>query len=209
MYIDISLTLSENTPVFLNDAPFITKEILQIKKGNVANVSFIEMGSHSGTHIDAPRHFIDNGDSIDTISINKLIGSAKVYEIKNKRFITREDLNNLDICVGDIILFKTDNGDKLLYKEFFKDFVYLDNSAADFLVEKNIKAVGIDYLSIEYYYSNDYYVHKKLLSNDILIIEGLLLNNVPQGVYKIYAFPLKISKCDGSPARVILETIEK
>ncbi|MEZ0537524.1 cyclase family protein [Caldicellulosiruptoraceae bacterium PP1] len=207
MYIDITMTLSKDIPVFPNDTQFHIQEISQIKKGNVANVSFIEMGSHSATHIDAPKHFIDNGKSIDNIDLNLLIGTAKVFEIKNKNKISKEDLLNFDINENDIILLKTDNNDKLLNNEFYKDFVYIDNSAADYLVEKRIKAIGIDYLSIEYFYSKDYYVHKRLLSNNIIIIEGLLLHNVKQGVYKIYALPLKISNCDGAPARVILEDI--
>lgn len=203
-YYDISAPFSTNLPIYPGDPIMTQNEICDITKGDVANVSELYFGSHTGTHLDVPKHFFANGKSLDQVPIEKFIGVAKVFEIKGKDSISYNDICNLNIENDDIILFKTDNNDMMLNPIFKTDFVYLSYDAAKFLVEKNIRAVGIDYLSIEKYNSEEPIVHRTLLGNDIYIIEGLILSKVKSGVYNIIALPLNIPNGNGSPVRVIL-----
>lgn len=203
-YYDISAPFSTNLPIYPGDPIMTQNEICDITKGDVANVSELYFGSHTGTHLDVPKHFFANGKSLDQVPIEKFIGVAKVFEIKGKDSISYNDICNLNIENDDIILFKTDNNEMMLNPIFKTDFVYLSYDAAKFLVEKNIRAVGIDYLSIEKYNSEEPIVHRTLLGNDIYIIEGLILSKVKSGVYNIIALPLNIPNGNGSPVRVIL-----
>ncbi len=201
---DVTLDISNETPVFPGDPGVIVTPVISISDGAIANVSNISIGSHMGTHIDAPKHFFESGNTIDNLPIDCLVGTARVIEVPEKDFVSAQDLKPYNIKSGEIIILKTRNSSFIEEPEFNTGFVYLSRDGAEYLVNAGVKTVGIDYLSIEEYESPDSSVHKILLSNNIVIIEGLKLKGIKQGMYEIAALPLKIKGCDGSPARVIL-----
>lgn len=177
----------------------------EIKAGD-SIISLLSMSSHTGTHVDAPKHFLgESGSSLDQIPLEKLVGPCRVIEIQEMA-ITAEVLRPCNIAVGERILFKTRNShEHLLEKgEFIKDYVSLDLSAAEFLASKKINLVGIDYLGIEVKGNPGHPVHKTLLEVGIVIVEGLNLVGVELGEYNLAVLPLKIADGDGAPARAIL-----
>ena len=199
---DISVPISMDMHVFAGDPVPEFKHVKSIDV-NGANVSLVSMGTHTGTHVDPPFHFIQEGIAVDKIDLLNLIGEAKVFEIYGVRKIGIGELQNLDIEQGDIVLFKTDNTQLWGKERFCKEFTSLGFDGAQYLVDKGIKAVGIDYLSIEEYHGGGH-VHRLLLGHEIIVIEGLYLNDVKPGKYKFVCLPLKIEKGDGAPARAIL-----
>lgn len=203
-YIDVTLKINEETIIYPGDAKFEKDFVCSINEGDVCNVTAISMGTHTGTHIDAPRHFYKNGRTVDSLELEKLIGHAKVFSLEDIDIIKETHIKSLNIEKGDRVIFKTKNSKYLLDGEFRKDFVYLDKSASDYLIEKGVILIGIDSLSIEEFNSDFHEVHFDLLEKEIVIVEALDLNEVEEGDYEIIALPLKIEGGDGSPARVIL-----
>lgn len=203
--IDVSIPISNNMIYFPGDPKPQISRVYSIEKGEAANVSKLTLSSHTGTHIDAPAHFIKDGKTIDQIPLEYLIGEVKVFEVYDDDSITKEFLESKNIEYGDRIFFKTKNSQYLSNtSKFYENYVYLSLEAAQFLVEREVKVVGIDYLSIEEFASYDFAVHKSLLSNGVVIIEGLDLSQVCEGKYRYVALPLKLKDCDGAPARVVL-----
>ena len=165
------------------------------------NTSFIKMDLHTGTHVDAPKHFIKGGKSIDNLEIKRFFGKCQVIEI-NDDVISSQSFKNVEIRVDNILL-KTKNSESL-NTDFNKNYVALNSDGARFLVEKKINLVGIDYLSIEIFNNRNFEAHKILLSNDIIILEGLNLKNISPGIYTLIAFPLLIENAEASPVRAVL-----
>jgi arylformamidase len=176
-----------------------------IKEGNLdISVSEIKTSLHVGTHIDAPLHYITNGDDVTKFNTALLIGGVKVISISNKQKISEADLKNKQINKGDRIFFKTNNSSFNWINEPFKDaFVALDESAARYLAEKEIAMVGIDYISIASI-ENCNEVHTILLQKSICIVEGLLLNTIEEGIYEMICLPLYIETAEGSPATIVM-----
>lgn len=203
IYYDITIEMKNSMIVYEGDPEFKMDNVYEVKKDGY-NVSKLTMGSHTGTHIDAPKHFFEEKNSVSDIPMEKLIGNAKVFFI-DKNFIDYDDIKDLNIGKHDKILFKTLNSTLIEDREFHKDFVTLTRKAAKFLIKREIDMVGIDYMSIEDFRSEDGIVHKILLSNDVVVLEYIDLRKVDPGNYEIIALPLKIKDCDGSPARVILK----
>lgn len=201
-YYDVTMELKNSMAIFEGDPEFKMENLYNIKEHGY-NVSSIALGTHTGTHIDAPRHFFEDGNSVDSIAIEMFIGNAKVFFI-DKDSIDYDDIKDLNIEKHDKILFKTPNSRFIDDCEFHKDFTALTKEAAEFLVKQEIDMVGIDYMSIESFYSEDGEVHEILLANEVVIIECLDLREVEEGQYEIIALPLKIKDGDGSPVRVIL-----
>jgi len=182
--------------------------------GNHANVSSINFGLHSGTHVDAPAHFIEGGAKVDSMPLDSLLGEAEVIEVAphidviDKGFVAAHCLSR-----SQRVLFKTRNsvywGDT--ERGFHEDYVYIDPDAASWLVESGVKLVGIDYLSVEKFDSDSFPTHLAFLSSGIVIVEGLDLRAVPAGRYELLCLPLKIAGGggDGAPARVILRTLSE
>jgi arylformamidase len=205
-WIDISVPLGDGMVHWPNDPPISITRVKDIEHGATANLSVISMGTHSGTHVDAPIHFIREGKGIDHIPLDTLVGRARVIEIRDPESITSEELAIHDIRRGERILFKTTNSSALWQKdEFVQDFVFISDSAADFLVNRGIRLVGVDYLSVGSFKHGGSYVHKTLLGGDIWIIEGLNLSSVTSGKYDLICLPLRIVGGDGAPARAILK----
>lgn len=202
-FYDISAPLDSDLASWPGEEGFLREE----KKSGEAVVSKIRFGSHTGTHIDAPKHFIENGNSIDNLLLSSLIGECHVLNIKHSgHLITTKDISGLPRNAKRVV-FKTKNTEKglILNKDFRVDYISLDKNAAQELVKRKVKLVGIDYLSIEAKGSAGHPVHKTLLKAGIIIIEGCNLKGIKPGKYELIALPLRIKDGDGSPARVILK----
>ncbi len=206
---DISVTISNRIPTWPGDPAVSIEQVKSLTNGDGANVSYLSMGAHTGTHIDAPYHFLADGTTTDAVSLDRLIGPCRVVELDVDEVISASDLQRADFNNCEKILFKTKNSklwqDKT--EDFVKNFIALDLSAADYLVEKNVKLVGIDYLSIEGFYADENRVHKRLLENNILPLEGINLSGIAPGDYELICLPLKISHTDGAPVRAVLRDL--
>jgi len=200
---DISVPLSPDMHVYPGDPAVDIQQTSRLADGDVANVSFLRFGSHTGTHVDAPAHFIENGMTVDAIPLNLLIGRVHVVDA-GSTVIDRESLAGMDLADDMRVIFKTRNSYVWSEPEFVRDFVYLTADAARYLVENGIKVVGIDYLSVEKYNFDTPDVHRTLLGSGAVIIEGLNLSDVEPGHYELICLPLKIEGGDGAPARVVL-----
>jgi len=180
--------------------------------GDNANVSSIDFGLHSGTHVDAPAHFIEGGAKVGSLPLDRLLGEAEVVEVApNINVIDKKFVAVNCVSGSKRVLFKTRNSDYWADTErgFHEDYVYIDPDAAHWLVESGVKLVGIDYLSVEKFNSEVFPTHLAFLSRGVVIVEGLDLRAVPGGRYEILCLPLRIAGGggDGAPARVILRTL--
>jgi arylformamidase len=203
---DVTVPLSADVPTFPGDPPFLVEPLHRIAAGEPYNVSRISLGTHSGTHIDAPYHFLADGPTVDQLPLELLMGKARVVELVARDKIERAELEARNLRDDIRILLKTRMSGQLRQPKFQEDFVYLTPDAATYLVQAGIKLVGIDYLSLEKYGSTDYPAHHVLLEAGVVIIEGLDLSEVEPGEYDMTCLPLRIVGGDGAPARVILRT---
>ncbi len=205
--IDISVIISEDMHVFPGDPKPLITRVLNISAGSPYNLSNLSISAHAGTHIDPPLHFLEGEKGIDKIKLDNLVGYAFVLDLTDlNEKITAEDLKKFEdhIKENDIILFKTKNSFLWKEKDFSKNYIYLTEEAAKYLIENGVRTVGTDYLSIEKFGSEGAKVHKGLLKNEILVIEGLDLSNAEQKKYFFVCLPLKIKDGDGGPSRAIL-----
>jgi arylformamidase len=205
---DISLTINESLPIWPGDDPIQIETTHKLEDGAIANMTHISMGVHTGTHVDAPYHFLGGETpTVESLDLQVLNGRAYVLHVPDEvNIITADVLSNSNIPPRTRrLLFRTKNSE--LWENpnhtFQEDFVALDASAAQYLVEKNIKLVVIDYLSIASFHEPTP-THEILLKANVIIIEGLSLSKVSQGRYTIHCLPIKIEGVDGAPARVIL-----
>lgn len=201
-FYDVTVSIRDGMFVYKGDAGVSVKRIKTIADGG-CNLSAMSIGVHTGTHVDAPHHFIDGGRAIDSFPAELMVTDANVVEI-DADAIGERDLRDLRLPDWNAVLFKTRNRVLWERREFSTEFVALAEGGARFLVERGTRLVGIDYLGIEKFGSKDHAVHKALLGRGIFIVEGLYLNDVPAGRYRLYCFPLKIAGSDGAPARVVL-----
>jgi len=202
---DISAPLSPSLPFYPGDPKMSIREHSQISKGAGANVSELCFGSHTGTHIDPPKHFYDDLASIDQIPLERFCGPALVAEFPGKPSVTRQDLESLGLVPGINLLLKTDNSGTLSNPAFNEQYVYLTGDAAQFCKEIGVNMVGVDYLSVEQFRGDGTCpAHRTLLAAGILILEGLDLSSVSAGQYTLCAFPLNIPGGNGSPVRAVL-----
>lgn len=204
---DITVPLSAELPVYPGDPPIEIRDSLVLAKGEPANVSALNFGAHTGTHVDAPAHFIEGAKKVESLDLDVLIGEVEVIEVScDTRVITEEFVETT--CAPRVI-FKTRNSG-LWSTDFKTDFTYLDLTAARKLIENGVRLVGIDYLSIEQFGSHDHEVHRALLSHEVIILEGLNLTGVPAGKYELICLPLRLRSNlgDGAPARAVLRTLD-
>jgi arylformamidase len=201
---DLSVAIYPGMLKWIDDDDVELRQEMSIANGDAYNFSRLACSSHIGTHIDAPYHFTEGGATIDQVSLQNLIGEALVVEVDVEDRITAQELANIDFETYKRILFKTRNSELLKSEDFTKDYVSLDYSAAALLVENNVRVVGIDYLSIEEFETDEHPVHKLLTGNDVIIIESLDLSAIEPGAYFMVALPLKLRNSDGAPARVVL-----
>lgn len=203
---DISVLLGGESIDYPGDTPYSRDLISTIKDSGICDLSKLVMSAHSGTHIDAPSHFVSNAKSIDQYSVKEFILPAQVVNIEDKESIRPSEMENLDVEPGDALLFKTDNSlsGRCRTGVFSENFVYLSPEAADFCVEKKVSVVGIDYITIERYGDEAFPAHCKILENNIFVLEGINLKGVLPGRYTLFCLPLKIKDGEASPVRAIL-----
>jgi arylformamidase len=203
---DISVPISPKLPVYPGDPAVSIEPMLRIAKGDDANVSLLAFGNHTGTHVDPPLHFIPGGKPVDQLDLNVLCGRARVVDFTRlKTHITAADLERAKIPARVTrVLFKTRNSATWDRAEFQRDFIALAPDAAKWIVERGIKLVGIDYLSVEAFASPEPLTHRTLLGAGVIAVEGLNLRGIKPGTYTLACLPLKIKDGDGAPARAIL-----
>lgn len=203
---DISLTISPSLPVWPGDPNVLLERVAKIEEGANANVSRITMGVHTGTHIDAPFHFLPDGKTVEALQINLLTGRVYVLHLPEVDVITKPVLESAQIPPRTRrVLFKTRNSDlwSRQVPDFQTDFVGLSADGAEYLVSRGVKLVGVDYLSVAPY-KKSRPTHEILLNAGVVIVEGLDLSAVSHGRYTLVCLPLKLAGSDGAPARAIL-----
>lgn len=207
---DISVPITPSMPLWPGDPPVEITLETSIEKGGDANVSHLSMSVHTGTHLDAPKHFINSGNNIGQVSLEKLTGEVLVFVIDEAVDVITDQVLENHFQLGLLkqaskVLFKTRNSNlwDAHPKEFQQNFVGIDTSGAQFLSHLNLHLIGIDYLSIAPF-NNTKQPHQILLTNDIVLLEGIDLSLVPCGIYDLICLPLNIPDCEGAPARAIL-----
>ena len=204
-WIDVSVTLKTGMVTWPGDPPARITHALDLEKGDPCTVSLIDMGAHTGTHMDAPAHFVRGGPGIDTLPLDAALGSARVIAIDDPESIKPEELRRHRLRRGERILFKTGNSARCWDRDtFVEDFVYISAAAAEYLVERQVRLVGIDYLSVGGFFADGQETHQALLGAGIWIIEGLNLSGVKPGRVDLICLPLRIAGADGAPARAVL-----
>jgi arylformamidase len=202
---DITMPLSSSLPVYPGDPEVAITPVAQLQWGDAANVSRLVLSSHTGTHLDAPRHFFQAGLSIDGIAPHVLMGPARVCAFPDvTTHLTADDLRPLRLAGTKRLLLKTPNSALWASPGFQANYVALTASAAHLLVDLGVQLVGIDYLSVDAFECQDFPVHRILLGAGVLILEGLDLRAVPPGDYELLALPLLLQDGDGAPVRAIL-----
>ena len=203
--LDVSVPLTAGMPAYPGNPEFELQPVKRIAQGGSSNVSRLVLGTHTGTHVDAPRHFIDNGAAVDVLPLDLLLGRVRVVEIARRGGIRAEELAAAGLREDLRVLLKTPNSALWNSELFHDDYTHLTETGARYLVEQGVKVVGIDYLSIEQFRKPGAPAHHMLLSNGVIIIEGLNLADAEAGMYEMYCLPLPVRGGDGAPARVVLK----
>jgi len=208
-WIDVSVPIRSGMVHWPGNPEVTIARVKEIEKGDSSNVSSLSMGSHTGTHIDAPVHFILGSGGIDGVDLESLIGPARVVTIRDREAIRPAEIDEQKLNRGERVLFRTRNSLECWTRDaFVPDFVYITPEAARRLVSIGVRTVGVDYLSVGGYQRQDgKETHLILLRAGITIIEGLDLSHAPAGSYEMICLPLRIEAGDGSPARALLRPI--
>ncbi len=210
-WIDVSVNVAEGkTPVYPGDPQIHFTYAKSMKRGDAADVSDLHMGAHTGTHVDAPSHFIPEGASIDQVPLSKLMGDALVIECSpDAKVIDATELNKHRWKGWHRLLFKTSNSYRNLYDDpkFHEDFVAIAPDAATLMADNGVELVGIDYNSVEVFGAKEPLTHRTLLGHGIAVVEGLDLRQVSAGRYHFICLPVKLEGRDAAPARAILQPL--
>jgi arylformamidase len=202
--IDVTVPLDSNLPSYPGNTPFSLEAIKRIARGESSNVSSLHMSAHAGTHVDAPRHFIDHGGGADAIPLEMLIGRTRVIEVTSRKGIGPDELSAVDLAEDVRVLIKTANSRFWGTPEFHPEYVGVTEAGARYVVDHGIKLLGVDYLSVEEFKKPGAPAHHVLLGGGTIVVEGLNLRDVEPGVYEMFCLPLRIVGADGAPARVVL-----
>jgi arylformamidase len=201
---DVTLPIHPAMIVYPGDAPVAIDTVKSIAQGDSSNVSLLHIGSHTGTHVDAPGHFIPGAPGVDDIGPEALLGTARLFQLPDIHHIDRQVLAGLNLRGVERLLLGTRNSALLHRSKMEADFAYISDDAAVYLVELGIKLVGLDSLSVEEVHKEGHPTYHTLLAAGVVIIEGLDLAGVPAGDYELLCLPLKLRDGDGAPARVLL-----
>jgi len=204
--IDVSLPIAAGMAVYEGDPPVEVTVHAARARGDSYDVSRLTLGSHTGTHVDAPAHFLDGGATVDRLPWDRLIGPARVAAVPAATRVTREELERLSLPPTERLLLRTRNSALWALGRFTRDYVALDEAAAGFIVDRGIRLVGIDYLSVEPWHSPGYPVHRRLLEAGVVILEGLDLGRAAPGTYELVCLPLPVVGLDGAPCRAVLRS---
>jgi arylformamidase len=209
-WIDVSVTLKNGMVSWPGDPPVRISHASEMERGDPATVSLLDMGAHSGTHMDAPAHFIRGGQGIDTIPLDAAMGRARVIEIRDRVSIKPDELADHHVRRGERILFKTQNSARCWETDtFMEDFVHISADGARYLAKRQVRLVGVDYLSVGGFHADGAEIHQALLTAGIWLIEGLNLAQVRPGRVQLNCLPLKIGGADGAPARALVRQVGK
>jgi arylformamidase len=204
-WIDISVPLKSGMAHWPGDIDVSVARVSDMEQGAQYNLTRLQMSAHTGTHMDAPLHFVDQAISIDQMPFDATIGPARVIEIDAAESIGPADLEPFDIEAGERLILKTRNTPRVWETdEFVEDFVYVNEAGAKYLVERKIRCIGVDYLSVAGYFKDTVETHVALLSAGIWIMEGLDLQAVTPGLYDLICLPLKLLGAEGAPARAVI-----
>lgn len=202
---DISTPVRDGGVVYPGNPEIHIASQQAISAGAGANVSSVSFGSHTGTHVDAVKHFIDDGRTVDRIPLERLIGPAILFVFPDELMsIGKSDLEARDLGSHTRVLLRTRNSSFLDGPTFVKDYTYLAPDGAEYLVSRGVQLVGVDYFSVEQFHSGHHRTHLTLLRNDVVIVEGLDLREPPAGEYQLICLPLRLEGLDGAPARAVL-----
>ncbi len=203
---DISMPVRNGGLVYPGNPAIRIEQEQAIARGAGANVSSLYLGSHTATHVDAPKHFIDSGAGVDQLSLEILMGRAMLFRFDDSVMqITRADLEGRNLQGHTRVLFATRNSRlQTESPEFVRDYTYVAPDAAEYIVNLGILLVGVDYLSVEQFRSGHHRTHHTLLVNSVIIVGGLQLSKPPEGEYDLVCLPIRIDGCDGAPARAVL-----
>jgi arylformamidase len=202
--LDVSLSLDDRLPTWPGNPPFEMTPVKRIADGASSNVSRVTLGTHSGTHVDAPRHMIEGAATLDQLPLDAFLGPARVVAVEAERAIEPRHVTGDTLQGASRVLFKTRNSSFWGSPEFRTDFVFLTEGAARELIDAGVRLVGLDYLSIEEYKKLGAPAHHALLGAGVVVVEGLDLRAASPGPYEMCCLPLRLMGADGGPARVIL-----
>lgn len=207
-WIDISLPVTAGMVRWPGDPEIRVDRIASIGADSICNLTSISMCAHTGTHMDAPLHFIDGGAPMEAMPLDAVLGPARVIEIFDCEKVTRQELERHTLQRGERILLKTSNSPRLWKANgFIEDFVYISRDAACYMAEAGIAAIGIDAYSVGGYRNDLRETHMALLGAGIWIIEGLMLEHAAPGDYELICLPMKLTGADGAPARAVLRRL--
>jgi arylformamidase len=205
--LDVSVLLTPGLASYPGNPEFEISPVKRIAAGDSSNNSRLVMGTHTGTHVDAPKHFFDGRPGVDALPLDLLVGRARVVDMPHRGGIGEAQLSSVGLREDLRLLLRTPNS--ALWNDprhpFHTDYTYLTEDGAKFLVAQGVKVVGVDYLSVEQFHKAGAPAHHALLGAGIVIIEGLNLWDVEAGQYEMYCLPLRIEGADGAPARVVLK----
>lgn len=202
---DISIPIVSGGLVYPGNPEISIAPQQAIARGAGANVSTVSFGSHTGTHVDAPKHFFDDGIGVDALPLDVLMGPAVVIRVPDDMMaVGEEQLRLHELKAHTRVLIKTRNSGFVREREFHKDYTYLAPDGAEYLVSLGVKLVGVDYLSVEQFHSGHHRTHRTLLENGVVIVEGLDLSQPAMGPYDLRVLPLRLVGLDGAPARAVL-----
>jgi arylformamidase len=207
-WIDISVTVHDDMVHWPGDPPVHITLAKAMKDGCCANLTQLNMSAHTGTHMDAPRHYLERGASMEQMPLSAGMGTARVIVIEDEHEISRAELIRSSPEPGERLLFRTRNSDTDWENgAFMPNFIALSVAAAHYLAECKVRTVGVDYLSVGGFHSDGTAIHRALLEAGIWIIEGLKLRHAPAGNHELICLPLKIMGADGAPARAVLRPL--
>ena len=206
-WIDISLPVHSGMVVWPGDRPVSVEQTQFLERGDPFNLTECRFTAHTGTHLDAPRHFLPAGDDMDALSLEAVLGPCRVVRIHDPVAVRPSELPG-DLRPGDRILFQTNNSfNNIRLPQFVEEFVYVSKEAAAALVEAGVRTVGIDYISIGGFHHDLVETHLVLLGAGIWVIEGLDLAAVDPGEYELVCLPLRLAGAEGAPARAALRRL--
>jgi arylformamidase len=202
---DVSVPIVSGGLVYPGNPEIAISPQQAIARGAGANVSAVSFGSHTGTHVDAPKHFFDDGAGVDALPLEVLMGPAVLIDVGEACMaVGADELARHELAGHTRVLIKTRNSSFIRERTFHPDYTYLAPDGAEYLVSLGVTLVGVDYLSIEQFHSGHHRTHRTLLERGVVIVEGLDLSSPPVGPYEFRCLPLRLQGLDGAPARAVL-----
>lgn len=204
---DISVPVVNGGVVYPGNPEIRIEPASELSKGASSNLSRLSFGSHTGTHVDAPRHFFEAGSTVDRLPLSALIGPSVVIAFGDDVMsVTADHLRPHSLDSEERVLIRTRNSSFIKEREFHPDYTYLAPDGAEYLASLGVKLVGVDYLSVEQFHSGHHRTHRTLLERGIVIVEGLDFSGIKPGKYAFCCLPLRLEGLDGAPARAVLMT---